>query len=182
MKLIRQAYQYTEIGDFQSAGNILESLIEIDPLDVEAWEAYMQICNTCDELDILCERVLQVPDINSVDRKSLLDYYFFLWKKKESFRSCRAGQEKINFKVVDQIAFAKKNEKPMLEYADKLSFKRGLTFILNGSMLVSYIILLIVSFSLLVNNNYFGYWIIAVLLITVSLGGRNKLFLSKTNL
>ena len=84
IELIHQAYQCTQAGDFRSAGNILESLIGVDPLDVEAWEAYMQISSTCDELDILCERVLQVPDINSVDRKSLLDYYFFLRHRKES--------------------------------------------------------------------------------------------------
>lgn len=176
MELIRQAYQYTEVGDFQSASNILESLIDVDPLDVEAWEAYMQISSTCEELDILCERVLQVPEINSVDRKSLLDYHFFLRQKKESFETYGVKHEKITFKVVDQIICAKKDEQPMLSYTDTLvSFKWGLAFILNGSLFVSYTVLLIVGFSLLSSNNYFGYWIIAVLFTTITLGGRNKL-------
>lgn len=179
MKLIRQAYQCTEVGDFQSAGNILESLLDVDPLDVEAWEAYMQICNTCEELDILCERVLQVPDINSVDRKSLLDYYFFLRQKKESFETYGVNHEKITFIVVDQITCVKNDEQPMLDYVCKHSLKRGLTFILNGYMFVFYTILLIAGFSLLISNNYFGYWIIAVLLITIILEGQNKFFLFK---
>lgn len=179
MKLIRQAYQCTEVGDFQSAGNILESLLDVDPLDVEAWEAYMQICNTCEELDILCERVLQVPDINSVDRKSLLDYYFFLRQKKESFETYGVNHEKITFIVVDQITCVKNDEQPVLDHVCKHSLKRGLTFILNGYMFVSYIILLIAGFSLLISNNYFGYWIIAVLLITIILEGQNKFFLFK---
>ena len=176
MKLIRQAYQCTEDGDFQSAGHILESLIDVDPLDIEAWEAYMQICNTCEELDILCERALQVPDINSIDRKSLLDYYFFLRQKRESFEAYGVNHEKITFKVVDQIICSKKDEQPALGHAGKPGLKRGLSFILNGSMLVSYTVLLIAGFSLLISNNYFGYWIIAVLLTAIILGGQNKLF------
>jgi len=176
MQLIRQAYQCVEVGDFQSAGNILESLIDIDPLDVEAWEAYMQISDNCEELDILCERVLQVPDINSVDRKSLLDYYFYLRQKKEFLETDGIKHEKLTFKVVDQIACANKDEQPALNEADTLGcFKQRLAYILNGSIFVSYAVLMIVGFSLLSSNNFFGYWIIAVLLAAIILGGRNIL-------
>ena len=180
MKLIQQVYECTEMGDFQSACNILESLIDVDPLYVEAWEAYMQISNTYEELDILCERVLQVPGINSADRKSLLDYYFFLRQKKESSETCGVKYEKITFKVVDQFACAKKDEQPALINEDTFgSIKRGLAFILNGGMIASYAVLMIIGLSLLVNKNYFGYWIMGVLLISMILVSRIKLLAGK---
>ena len=176
MKLIRQAYLLTEVGDFQSAGNILESLIDVDPLNVEAWEAYLQISDTCEELDNLCERVLQIPGINPVDRKSVLDYYCFLRQKKESFDKYEEKHEKIILKVVDQITCGQKDRWSLSYDADTIkSFNRVIVLILNGAIFVSYAVLTIISFNLLSNNNYFGFWIIAVLLTTVILGDRNKL-------
>jgi hypothetical protein len=180
MKLIRQAYQYIEVGDSQAAGNILESLVNIDPLDIEAWEAYMQICNTCEELDIICERVLQVPEINTVDRKSLLDYYYFLRQKKESFDMYGGKHERITFKIVDHITCIQKDAQPILNNVDELeSFGRSIVFLLNAAMFVSYAVLMIIGFRLFSSNNNFGYWIMAVLLTEIILGGRNILFNGK---
>ncbi|HSG46039.1 MAG TPA: hypothetical protein VLA72_23105 [Anaerolineales bacterium] len=174
MKLVWQAYQYIEIGDFKSAGKILEIMVDDDPLDVEAWEAYLQISDTCEELDNLYKRVLQIPDINPVDRKSLLDYYYFLRRKKESFDLCGEKHEKIILKVVDQITFGEKDGYSLSNDVDtNESFKRRLVLILNGAIFVSYAVLTIISFSLLSNNNYFGYWMMAVLLTTAILGSRN---------
>jgi hypothetical protein len=174
--LLQQAYKHIDSGYHQTAVDILESLVNLDPVNIEAWEAYMQICETCDELDNLCDRVLQVSEIDLVDRESILDYYYFLRQKK---KICKAGDEleiDIKLELVSHFSFPLKSKFRSAKDNELVSnFERGLLLFLNRAILVPYAALLAISFGLLSKNNILSYWAFFILLAAVFLGKWNRI-------
>ena len=162
--LLHNAYLHIDAGDLRSALGILEYLVNDDSGNVEAWEAYMQICETCDELDRLCERVLQIEGIQQIDRGSILDYYYFLRQKIRSSALESELQKRVILELVDQFN---------LTIKDHLSAQPGwhdriigsFTWVLGKAILVPYIVLLGMGLSLLYTGNAFGYWTLAMLVL-----------------
>jgi len=172
-----KAYGYIESGNLQLAIGILETLVNADPMNVEAWEAYMQICGTYDELDSLCEQMLQHPEINLTDRESILDYYYFLRQKMRSRGDGYESQKMITLELVDQFnytlidrSFISQSNKddPNLEY--------GFVGFLGKAIIVPYVVLLVIGLNLLFIGNNFGYWILIVLAISIIVRMWNIIF------
>ena len=173
--LLRKAYVHIHAGNFQSAIGILESLVSVDPANVEAWEAYMQICTTCEELDLLCERVLQIAEINRIDRESILDYYYFLRQKLESYSSNSGAQKMVVLELVDQFNFTLKDLNSV-NPGGQTKFEHGFAWFLGRAIIAPYIALLAIGLNLLFAGNNFGYWILIVLALSVSVGIWKKKF------
>ena len=162
-KLLYDAYEHINADDFRSATDVLESLICSNPLNIEAWEAYMQICKTCDELDFLYERILMVTGLREEERESVLDYYKFLQKK---LRSCDDGielQKKVILELVDQFNFTSKDQAFTSEQASANSqIKIEIVRLLGNTVVFSHFVLLILGLTLIYAGNDFGYWILLV--------------------
>lgn len=175
--LLQQAYKQIDSGDYQAAGGILEMLVNVDSVNVEAWEAYMQISRTCNELDDLCDRVLQIAEINLVDRESILDYYCFLREKKKLGRVGDEMQTEIRLEVVDQFSYPLKSK--LLCASDNgqiVNFERRLALFLDRAIFVPYIALMAIGFNLLTRNNDLGYWAVLVLMLIAFFGKLTNIF------
>lgn len=150
-----KAYVHIADGDLQSAADFLELLVSDNPLNVEAWEAYMQICTTREELDLLCERALQVSTLNQTDRESVLDYYYFLRQRLMYGNVNVELQNSITLELVDQFTFT------LQDQPDKES-RYGLNWILEKAIIILYVVLMVLGVNLLSIKNNFGYWLLIV--------------------
>ena len=179
VNLLHTAYVHIDAGNSRHARSILESLLNVDPMNVEAWEAYMQISGTREELDHLCDRVLQFTELNPADRESILDYYYFLRQK---MRSCSADagiQKMITFELMDQFTYNLKDVSSTNSdnATGTVSAQRSLAWFLDKAIFIVYLVLLVIGLELLAAGNDFGYWIIIVLGISIFVSMWNKIFL-----
>jgi len=171
--LLHKAYGDINAGNVQSALDVLERLVQVDPLNIEAWEAYMQICETCEELDSLCERILQVPGIIEINRESIFDYYYFL---RRNFKSCElkfGPQRNVTLEVMNQFSFSLIDESMAPNKLDSSSvFQKSFIRLLGKVMFVPYIILLLAGLSLIFAANSFGYWMLVFLVLGFFISSR----------
>lgn len=167
--LIHQAYEHIEAGNIQYARAILESLINTDPMNIEAWEACMQISENCEELDYYCEQVLQIPELNPTDRESILDYYYFLRQILRANIAKTSGSKMVTYELVDQFTFNLKSlqSNDSKDTLNNLDFVQGVAWLLDKAIIILNIILLATGMKLIHLGNNFGYWIIMVLFISV---------------
>lgn len=167
--LIHKAYQQIEAGNIQYARAILESMINTDPMNIEAWEACMQISETCEELDYYCEQVLQIPELNPTDRESILDYYYFLRQILRANITKASVPKMVTYELVDQFTFNLKvlQSNDSRETLSNLGFEQGLAWLLDKAIIILHIVLLATGLKLIHVGNNFGYWIIMVLFISV---------------
>lgn len=167
--LLHKAYVHIEAGNIQYARAILESLINTEPINIEAWEACMQISETCEELDYLCEQMLHAPKLNPTDRESILDYYYFL-RQKMRHNTVEAGARKmITYEPVNQFTFSLKDQPSAYskEVIGNIDFERSLTWLLDKTIFIFYLVLLVTGLKLVSLGNNFGYWIIVVLAMSI---------------
>ena len=158
---LNEAYSHLERGDSRSAIISLEILVNCNPLNIEAWEAYMQICPSCEELDFICERVLQITGINRIDRESIIEYYYFLHKRLMLDDLKRELENDVKLELIDQINFTLNNQSGG---KDKLFC--GMVCFLGKATLISHIFLVLIGLNLLSVKNNFGYWIIVVSMLS----------------
>jgi hypothetical protein len=167
--LLHKAYEHIEAGNVQYARAILESLINTDPMNIEAWEACMQISETCEELDYYCEQVLQIPELNPTDRESILDYYYFLRQILRANNTRESAPKMVTYEMVNQFTFNLKDPQSgnSKDIVNSVDFEQGLAWLLDKAIIVLHIVLLITGLKLINLENNFGYWIIMVLFISV---------------
>jgi len=103
--LLEEAYWHDRNGNNQYAKALLESLVSIQPHNVEAWEAYLQLCQTCEELDFLCERVVEIDGLSSWDIESILDYYYFLRQNLKMQIESLDERTMVKFELIDQFTY-----------------------------------------------------------------------------
>jgi hypothetical protein len=167
-ELLQTAYTHMDAGNPQSARAILDSLVNIDPTNPEVWEACMQISDTCEELDRLCDRMLKTPGILPNDRESILEYYYFLRQKLRIKRTGGKEPKMITFELVDEFSYTLKStveKKPDASENDHV--EQGLAWWLGKGILLVYLALFAVSLQLIHTGNDFGYWIILTLALSM---------------
>ena len=167
--LLYKAYKYIEAGNVQYARAILESLINTDPENIEAWEACMQISETCEDLDYLCEQVLQIPKLNPTDRESILDYYYFLRQILRADSARASAPKMVTYELVNQFTFSLKDQQSnnSKDAISSMDFERSLAWLLDKAIIILHMVLLVTGLKLIYLGNYFGYWIIMVLFISI---------------
>jgi len=168
---LHKVYEYIDSGELQSAVDVLELTISTNPLNIEAWEAYMQICSSSCELDFLCDRALKVAWANELDRESILDYYYFLRQKLIFCNVKVESQKSVTLELVDQFNISLKEESQHC-----VKFKYKIAWFFGGVFIISYATLLVLGWSLLSKGDSFGYWILIVLMVSVFIGMRKDKF------
>ena len=164
---LTQAYSYINAGELSRAENVLESLVRADPTNVEAWEAFMQISKTCDELDNLCNRVLPIAGFTSFERESILDYYYFLRQKMRQPDEEVDDHRMIKLELMDQFSYTLKEQHHSSIKVSNADFMQWLTWLLPKAIIIPYFALLSVGIKLVSLRNNFGYWIIMVIAISI---------------
>lgn len=171
---LHEAYLHIEAGNDPYARALLESLVSLDPLNVEAWEAHMQICPTCEELDELCDRVLQVRELTSAERESLLDYYYFL---RQGLKA-RQTQTLVTFELVDQFTYTLKEQVAVQPATSMLNTNLRQLFEgwLEKAIIALYGLLFLTGLKLIAMGVQFGYWILLMLALSIFINLWNMLF------
>jgi len=173
--LLSEAYVQLQAGNLQDARQLLDVLVNDDPMNVEAWEAYMQTSESCEELDDLCDRAIQFPELAQTERTSILDYHCFLRQRMRVFDEKTEAPEVILFELRDQFtytfddrSFAAPNDS-----RHKKDFERQVARFLGRAILIPYCVLLTAGIKLLTVGDDFGYWIILMLASTILIGRWN---------
>jgi hypothetical protein len=165
---LNKAYARIEAGDLHAALDLLEGSIDNDPLNIEAWEAYMQICETCNDLDYLCERMLQVEEMKRADRESILDYYYFLRQRMKSTDVLEGSQKMIKFELVDQFTYSLR-ENPLAVSGGRktLDLEKGIARFLGMAIFIPYVVLFAIGLNLLFSGRNFSYWIMMAAALSI---------------
>jgi len=181
--LLHQAYVHADTGNHQYAKALLESLVSVQPFNIEAWEAYLQLCQSCEELDYLCERVLHIDGLRSIELESILDYYYFLRQNLKLRQEELVFRPMITFELVDQFTYTLKDNSFS---GDKSIWDNSLVTRLRGKWLGSlitlgYLVLLIVGWNLQAKGSLLGYWILLALMIGIFINLWNNIFPETTD-
>ena len=172
-----EAYVQLQAGNLQEARQLLDLLVNDDPMNVEAWEAYMQTSESCEELDDLCERAIQFPDLAQTERTSILDYHCFLRQRIRVCNEKAEAPEVILLELRDQFTytFDHRSSAALNDPGSKKDFERQIARFLGKAILIPYCVLLTTGIKLLSAGNNFGYWIILMLAITILIGRWNMI-------
>ena len=173
--LLYQAYVQLQAGNLHDARQLLDLLVSDDPMNVEAWEAYMQTSESCEELDDLCDRAIQFPELAQTERTSILDYHCFLRQRMRVFDEKTEAPAVILFELRDQFTYAFDDRSSMApnDSSNEKDFERQIARFLGKAILIPYCVLLTAAIKLLSVGNNFGYWIILMLAITILIGRWN---------
>ncbi|MCC7119742.1 MAG: hypothetical protein IT310_14550 [Anaerolineales bacterium] len=89
--LLERAYQLINANQMQSAELVLDAVVRVDPQNIEAWIAYMEIHRNCSDLEWLKGRLLRTREISEQDKFELLQYHAVLV---EHLRALESGAVK----------------------------------------------------------------------------------------
>jgi hypothetical protein len=137
----------------------------------------MQTSESCDELDNLCDRAIQFPELAQTERTSILDYHCFLRQRIRVCDEKAEAAEVILFELRDQFTytFDHRSSAALNDSSNKKDFERQIARFLGKAILIPYCVLLTTGIKLLSAGNNFGYWIILMLAITILIGRWNMI-------
>lgn len=156
--LLERAYQLIKARQFENAALVLDAVVRVDPKNVDAWKAYLQIHRDVSDLNWLKERILKTHDLCDADKKNILDYQYYLiqqWtanegngvvEKNENTRSHqdydREQNELVTLELVDIFDYPEpivekaRKRKPRRRYTPRLSAASGHAIILFAAFLL----------------------------------------------
>jgi hypothetical protein len=79
--LLERAYQLINANQLQNAELVLDAVVRVDPQNMEAWQTYLLIHKSQNDLDWLKERILKTKELNQMDKAQLINYYLYLTKQ-----------------------------------------------------------------------------------------------------
>jgi hypothetical protein len=83
-RLLRRAYDLVHANRIDDAALVLDAVVQEDPRSVEAWELYLQISPTIEELRWLGERIRSTRELDPEDKDSILVYQQYLLGRLET--------------------------------------------------------------------------------------------------
>lgn len=82
-ELLDQAYYFINNNRRAEAQHILDKVLSVDPQNMDAWDAYIHICNTERDLERLRRHIINVWDEGERDRDYLLATQRFVLQRLE---------------------------------------------------------------------------------------------------
>ena len=79
--LLERAYQLIDANQLQNAEMVLDALVRVDPKNIPAWEAYLEIHQCCGDLEWGMERVLNIKELSFEEREEILAYQTYLMER-----------------------------------------------------------------------------------------------------
>ena len=181
--LMERAYQLIKAGQYQNAELVLDAVVRVDPGNVMAWKAYLQVYQNRRDLDWLMERILKVRELSNSDKMELLAYYNRIVQGPSRVRQDIAEEfliqipslqaeaeesekgEKIVFELIEEFDYparsveppAPKKERPVFTYPVPAYVWQGL-----GLVVVFYF-----AINLIVMKFLSGYFLMGLFLVGV---------------
>ena len=82
-ELLDQAYYFIGKNRSKEAQDILDQVLSVDPQNMDAWDAYIRICNTPRDLEGLRSHIVSVWNSEVRDRDYLLATQRFVLQRLE---------------------------------------------------------------------------------------------------
>src|SRR5690348_15132331 len=121
--LLERAYQLINANQMQNAELVLDAVVRVDPKNIEAWIAYLEVHQDRSDLEWLKDRIARTREISDQDKNELLQYHAVLiehLKKVEAGTARAHNVQSFSFKQIDE--FSSKNEKVSFELLDVFDY------------------------------------------------------------
>lgn len=121
--LLERAYQLINANQMQNAELVLDAVVRVDPKNIEAWIAYLEVHQDRTDLEWLKDRIVRTREISDQDKNELLQYHAVLiehLKKVEAGTARAHTVQSFSFKQIDE--FSSKNEKISFELLDVFDY------------------------------------------------------------
>lgn len=82
-EMLDQVYYLISKNRYTEAQRLLEQILSVDPQNIDAWDAYIYICNTESDLEDLREYIISIWDSSVRDRDYLLATRRFVLQRLE---------------------------------------------------------------------------------------------------
>ena len=76
--LLERAYQLVDANQLQNAELVLDAVVRVDPKNVMAWKAYLQIYQDRNDLEWLMDRILKNKELSDKDKADIRAYHDYL--------------------------------------------------------------------------------------------------------
>jgi len=86
-EMLDQAYYLIGKNRYSEAQRILDQVLSVDPQNVDAWNAYIHICSTPSDLEVLRKHTLNVWNSKVRDRDYLFATQRFVLQRLEEKRN-----------------------------------------------------------------------------------------------
>ena len=91
--LLERAYQLINANQIQNAELVLDAVVRVDPQNVKAWETYLMIHQSQNDLDWLKERILKTKELSEPDKTKLINYHLQLTKQLNGAEEVAIGRK-----------------------------------------------------------------------------------------
>jgi hypothetical protein len=174
--LLERVYQLIDASQLQNAEMVLDALVRVDPANILAWEAYLEIYKESKDLERVLERILKIKELSNQDKDKILAYQAYLIErvneskkntgvakfkcsnKIESDREIPALDETIIFELLNEFDYpARKVERQTRRRTRKMFVYAIPGYVWRG---VGLLALFYISVKLIVLGYIFGYLIL----------------------
>jgi hypothetical protein len=121
--LLERAYQLINANQMQNAELVLDAVVRVDPKNIEAWIAYLEVHQDRTDLEWLKDRIVRTREISDQDKNELLQYHAVLiehLKKVEAGTARAHTVQSFSFRQIDELSA--KNEKVSIELLDVFDY------------------------------------------------------------
>jgi hypothetical protein len=181
--LLERAYQLINANQMQNAELVLDAVVRVDPKNIEAWIAYLEVHQDRSDLEWLKDRIVRTREISDQDKNELLQYHAVLiehLKKVEagtahahtvqsfSFRQINdlaARNEKISFELLDVFDYPSARNEPIAQKPARRNRRwYGINLHSPVNQAVALLVIFCAAVRLFISGYFLGYVLLAFFL------------------
>jgi hypothetical protein len=180
--LLERAYQLINANQMQNAELVLDAVVRVDPKNIEAWIAYMEVHQDRNDLEWLKDRILRTREISDQDKTELLQYHAVLvehLKKIESgivrantnqdfsFRQMNelaVKSDKSSFELLDVFDYPTAKSEPMAAKPSRRRRWYGIDIYSPVNQAVALLFIFFAAVRMFVSGYFLGYVLLAIFL------------------
>jgi hypothetical protein len=180
--LLERAYQLINANQIQNAELVLDAVVRVDPQNIEAWVAYMQIHQDHSDLEWLKDRIMRTRELSVEDKTELLRYHDALVQQLTRVEAglgetntsyvfnFKPGYEPLPrndadlFELIDIFDYPAIKSEPVVKKRSSRRRWYGINLSTPTSQAVVLLITFCAAIRLLVSGFFFGYILLALFL------------------
>ncbi len=183
--LLERAYQLINANQMQNAELVLDAVVRVDPQNIEAWIAYMEIHRDRNDLEWLKDRILRTREISDQDKSELLQYHAVLIEHLKMIENGTAKTgtnynlnfkqpketasktDNISFELLDVFDYPLVKNEPVLKIKKRPNRRRpwgGINLLSPVNQGIALFFIFFAAVRLLVSGYLLGYGLLALFL------------------
>jgi len=184
--LLERAYQLINANQMQNAELVLDAVVRVDPQNIEAWIAYLEIHQDRSDLEWLKDRILRTREICDQDKSELLQYHAVLIEHLKEIEdgTARTGtkynlgfkqpgdaisrNDKISFELLNVFDYPAAKNEPVIKIKKRPSRRRpwgGINLVSPFNQGIALFFIFFAAVRLLVLGHFLGYGLLALFLV-----------------